>query len=460
LKSNQTPGSRRSKARAQAKKNPPKPAHSKPVAKGESKEPRRAPRPLNFRMAFAELWHRLFTSPVHLDSALSKAPPSQKSALAEISRLLLQRPVSLAKFLKFYLSEEEPFGLDKESLAEWPTARAMADRLFQAWKRDPNFAEEGWAAPGDYPIWMIDEWRRDFGDKVAKELVETLAKPAPLSLRASRKFGRNELVSALNDSAELSQRAKTSKVSPFGFIFPTYEAVLGHPLFKQGAYEIQDEGSQIMALFALWPKDFLPMVRKVPGACREWPANKEVPKHSGNITVIDACAGAGGKTLAMSDALLGKGQVFAYDVSAKKLEALKKRATRMQLHNIKTLSLTEGSEEQALKKFHQSADRVLVDAPCSGWGTLRRNPDAKWRQEYDSLERLESLQARILDLYAPLVKVGGSLAYGVCTFRKGETEEQVQRFLDRHPEYRSIGGGYFGPNPSDAFYLYAFERIK
>lgn len=416
---------------------------------------------MNFRQAFDNLWRQLFSSPIHLDSALSKAPPSQKSALAEISRLLLQRPVSLAKFLKFYLSEEEPFGLDRESLAEWPTARAMADRLFFAWKKDPNFASEGWPSPFDFPTWMTDEWRRDFGDKIAKELVETLAQPAPLALRISRKLGRKEILTQLNDSGELGQRAKASKVAPYGCVFSSYEPVLNHPLFKTGSYEIQDEGSQVMALFALWPKEFLPMLRKIPGQCREWPLDREVPKpptHS--MTVIDTCAGAGGKVLAMADAFLGKGQFFAYDVSEKKLAALKKRATRMQLFNIKTLALPEGNERSKIDAFSQKADRVLIDAPCSGWGTLRRNPDLKWRQEYDSLERLEQLQKSLLELYSPLVKVGGILTYGVCTFRKAETEEQIQNFLNQNPQFRSIGGGYFGPGPSDAFYFHAMERIS
>jgi 16S rRNA C967 or C1407 C5-methylase (RsmB/RsmF family) len=418
----------------------------------------KAPRPLNFRQAFDALWMKLFTSPVHLDSALSQAPPSQKSALAEITRLLLQRPSSLAHFLRFHLSEEEPWGLDRDSLAEWPTARAMAERLFQAWKRDPYFAEHGRGTPDDYPHFMIDEWRRDFGDKVAKDLVEGLAALPPLALRATRMKGRNEVLSALNDSQEIPIRARASTVAPFGFYYDEYVAVLGHELFKSGNYEIQDEGSQLMSLFALWPREFLPMLRKVPGACREWPKGKEVPKGKDSLIVVDACAGAGGKTLAMADALRGRSQVFAYDVSAKKLDALKKRAKRMGLHNIKTVALQEEQEHLTVNKFKATADYVLVDAPCSGWGTLRRNPDVKWRQEYESLERLEKLQARLLDAYCPLVKAGGYLTFGVCTFRKAETVDQVAAFLKRHPEFESVGGGYLGPGPSDAFFLHAFQK--
>jgi 16S rRNA C967 or C1407 C5-methylase (RsmB/RsmF family) len=415
-----------------------------------------APRPLNFRQAFDALWTKLFSSPVHLDSALSQAPPSQKSALAELTRLLLQRPSSLAHYLRFYLSEEEPWGLDREALAEWPTARQMAERLFQTWKRDASFAEGGRAVPGDYPSWMLDEWRRDYGDKVAKDLVETLGSHPPLSLRASRKKGRDTVLSALNDSRELPVRARASSVAPYGFYFDEYMPVLGHPLFKEGAYEIQDEGSQLMALFALWPEAFLPMLRKVPGRCREWPKGKEVPRGKDSLVVVDACAGAGGKTLAMADALLGKSQVFAYDVAQKKLDALKKRAKRLGLHNVKTVAVEEGNESATVSRFAASADVVLIDAPCSGWGTLRRNPDVKWRQEYDSLARLEQLQRRLLAAYAPLVKPGGLLTYGVCTFRKAETVDQVQAFVG--DGFEPIGGGFFGPGPSDAFYLHAWRK--
>jgi 16S rRNA C967 or C1407 C5-methylase (RsmB/RsmF family) len=427
----------------------PRKPEKKPVQRG---------RPMLFRDAFDQLWSMLFSSPIHLDSALSKAPPSQKSALAEMALLLLQRPSSLAHYLRFQLSEGEPWEYNQEELANWRTARAMGHRLFQNWSRDATFAEAGFPHESDFPPFMVEEWKRDFGDKVARELIDTLGRKAPLSLRAARKKGRDTVLSALNDSKEIPIRAKASTVSPLGFYFPEYAAVLGHKLFKEGAYEIQDEGSQVMALFALWPEIFLPMLRKVPGKCREWPHDRELPV-SKNITVVDACAGAGGKTVAMADALLGRGQVFAYDVSAKKLEAVRKRAKRMGLTNIKVAPITD-SEAEVPKKFQGSADVVLVDAPCSGWGVLRRNPDVKWRQKSEDLARLEALQLTLLDRYSTLVKAGGTLTYGVCTFRKAETSNQIEKFLKQHPDFESIGGGYFGPGPSDGFYFHALRKKK
>jgi 16S rRNA (cytosine967-C5)-methyltransferase len=413
---------------------------------------------MHFRSAFDALWTKLFTSPVHLDSALSQAPPSLKSKLAPLTRALLQRPSSLAHYLKFKLSEAEPWWLDQETLADWPTAREMAKRLLQSFERDANFLEEGFPVESDFPPQMVEEWKREFGKKTADELVNTLGSPALLSLRASRLQGRDAVLSKLNDSKELPIRGKISRIAPYGFTFDDYAPVLSHSLFQSGAYEIQDEGSQLMALFALWPEDFLPILRKVPGACREWPQEKEVPKAPGTWTVVDACAGAGGKTLALADAMLGRGQVFAYDVSVKKLDALRSRAKRAGLTNIKAVALPEGNEESVMGKFARTADRVLVDAPCSGWGVLRRNPDLKWRQSMDSLPRLAELQARLLDTYSALVKPGGILTYGVCTFRSAETTKQVEAFLGHHPEFTSVGGGFFGPGTSDGFFFHAFRR--
>ncbi len=414
---------------------------------------------LNFRQAFDQLWTKLFTSPVHLDSALSQSPPAVKSALAPLARVLLQRPRSLAHYLKFKMQDEEPWFLDQEQLAAWQTPRAMATRLYQTYQRDPRFTEEGFPVEEDFPPHIVEEWKRDFGKKTTDELVQTLGSPAPLGVRAARIHGgRDKVLSALNDSQELEARGKISRVAPLGFSFDDYAPVLSHPHFKEGKYEIQDEGSQVMALFALWPEEFLPMLRKVPGACREWPKDKEIPKAPGTWTVVDACAGAGGKTLAIADAMLGKGQVFAYDVSVKKLESLKQRFRRAGLTNIKGVAVTEGAENSVVNKFQGRADRVLVDAPCSGWGVMRRNPDLKWRQDPGTLDRLVELQARLLDVYAGLVKPGGLLTYGVCTFRKSETTGQVASFLESHPEFESVGGGYFGPGPSDGFFFHAFRK--
>lgn len=176
------------------------------------------------------------------------------------------------------------------------------------------------------------------------------------------------------------------------------------------------------------------------------------------MTIVDACSGAGGKALALADILDGKGRVYGYDVFESKVAALKKRAKRSQLNNIQSVWVKEGDEEASLVKHLGSADLVLVDAPCSGWGVLKRNPDIKWRSNPADLKRMPELQLRLLSLYSKLVKPGGRLVYGLCTFRKEETENVVSNFLTQNPGWETTRGGYYGPGRTDGFFMQGFVR--
>lgn len=414
------------------------------------------PKPSNFRSSFETAWNLLFTSSAHLDSTLSKAKPSIKPALADLLSLLLRRPRSIAKFLDFTLSDDEPWKYVPHRVHEWRTAIAMADRLYTTWKRDPHVLEEGYGHSSDYPPWILEEWKKDFGEKVTKELVNTLAEPPTLFLRADSRRDRNKILSEINDSKLLPVRAKASSHSPYAFYFEEYTACLSHPLFKEGAFEIQDLGSQIMSLFALWPKEILPVLRKIPGACRSLPNQLSLPAKPSTYTVIDACAGAGGKSLAIAELMSGKGSIYAYDVSKGKLEALRKRAKRHHLHNIKT-HVVDPENLEALSSFEKTADLVFIDSPCSGVGVLRRNPDIKWRATKKEWKHLEGLQKELIRSYYSLLKPGGILVYGVCTLRKAETTQQVDWILKNFP-LNSIGGGFYGPGPSDGFFMHAFQR--
>jgi 16S rRNA (cytosine967-C5)-methyltransferase len=175
---------------------------------------------------------------------------------------------------------------------------------------------------------------------------------------------------------------------------------------------------------------------------------------------VDACAGAGGKSIALADALKGKGRIFAYDTSLKKLQALRRRATRAGLNNIQAVQVEEGNEAAIVNQFNGTAQVVLVDAPCSGWGVLRRNPDIKWRQSSEVLLKMPEIQFRLLSQYSNLVSVGGRLVFGVCTFRKEETVNIVKRFLASHSNFSPQEGGFLGPGPCDGFFMQAFTRVK
>jgi 16S rRNA (cytosine967-C5)-methyltransferase len=365
------------------------------------------------------------------------------------------RPASLAQGLGVGLAPGEPWSLNSPALAHWRPAVLMGSRLYE-------LLISGVPAPDpireDFPSAMLEEWERDWGPETTDRLVNRLGGEAPLSLRARADVGAAEVVRRLKEGNTIPVRVERSKIAPFGVRLNGYAPVLGTPLFKEGAFEIQDEGSQLMALLALWPELVAPALSLTPAPAEPPPEIKPPRVSKKALTVIDTCAGAGGKTLALADALGGGGRVFAYDTSEPKLQALRRRATHAGLRNIRAVALTQGKEEASIEPFAGKADVVLVDAPCSGWGVLRRNPDIKWRQAADAVARMPAIQSRLLSLYSPLVKPGGRLVFGVCTFRKAETLEIVSRFLEEHRDFTPGPGGFVGPGSSDGFFMQVLTR--
>ncbi len=407
--------------------------------------------------SFAALWLSLFQTPVHLDSALSKQPTHIKRILAQILPAILLKPVSLAEALGIGVPAGEPWSLDSQQLANWRPARLMCERLYEMMVQrtlDVSVLSD------DFPPAMVKEWQSNWSEAKSLELARLLAKEPPLSLRASRKIGAQTLVKRLLER-KLPVRVELSNLSPVGVRLSGYAPVLGTDEYQAGNFEIQDEGSQLMALFALWPERYGSILQEAPGAIKnlELPP-PPLPQNSAFTSIVDACAGAGGKSLAIADLVKGKGRVFAYDTSAKKLQALRRRATRAGVNNIQTVAVKEGFENEVVESFKETAQVVLVDAPCSGWGVLRRNPDIKWRQPSEVLERMPIIQARILANYSGLVAPGGRLVFGVCTFRWAETRGVVEGFLRTHPDFIAQEGGFLGPGPCDGFFMQAFLRVK
>jgi 16S rRNA (cytosine967-C5)-methyltransferase len=201
--------------------------------------------------------------------------------------------------------------------------------------------------------------------------------------------------------------------------------------FADGCFEQQDAGSQLVAA-AL---DVKPGMR-----------------------VIDACAGAGGKTLHLAAMMQGKGRLLAMDVEEWKLENLKQRARRAGAHNVETRVITSS---KTVKRLKESADRVLLDVPCSGLGVLKRNPDAKWRDTAERLPVLVALQEEILQRYSQMVKVGGLLVYATCSILPEENRQQVDKFLAANEHFRLIGDHNVSPAETgfDGFYMARLERI-
>ncbi len=407
--------------------------------------------------AFEKIWRGLFESPVHLDSAISKLHRNLKGPISLTVPAILLRPSSLAEAMGVGVPSGEPWKLSDPSRAKWKPAQQVAERILA--DLDSARMDENRGAPSeeDFPPEMIREWKESWGEQATTHLVRELGGPAPLSLRVTRRSSPGELLKQM--SSQLPVKARISDFSPVGLRLAGYATVMsGNEWFEKGDFEIQDEGSQIMALFALWPEIFGGLLSAVPGPVQVPAILPELPRDTPAWNVVDACAGAGGKTLALADALQGKGRVYSYDTSEKKLQALRRRTTRAHLNNTQAVVVQEGAEAESIGRFRKRAQCVLVDAPCSGWGVLRRNPDIKWRQDASVLERMPQIQLRLLKLYSELVAPGGRLVYGVCTFRKAETLEVVSRFLSEAPDFESDRGGYLGPGPCDGFYMHAFKR--
>jgi 16S rRNA (cytosine967-C5)-methyltransferase len=209
-----------------------------------------------------------------------------------------------------------------------------------------------------------------------------------------------------------SQGAPTL-LSPAGIRMRGKPAINRHALFLEGAVEVQDEGSQLLA-YLLAPR-------------------------RGEM-VADFCAGAGGKTLALSMLMHGTGRVYAMDVSEKRLRELSPRAARAGISNVHPIVLSDEGDLRA-QRLAGKLDRVLVDAPCSGFGTLRRNPDLKWRHKESAIGELAAKQARILKAAAKLVKPGGRLVYATCSILPDENEAVADAFAAAHGDFKALHCG-------------------
>ncbi len=254
------------------------------------------------------------------------------------------------------------------------------------------------------PMWAFPSLAKRFGRDLKGEL-EALLQSAPLDLRVNTlKIARGK---ALKELLKKELKVKETSFSPLGLRVYERPSLGEIALLKEGAIEIQDEGSQLVALL-LDPK--------------------------AGERIVDFCAGAGGKTLALSALMENKGRIVACDIAEKRLQKSIKRFNRADLHNIETKTLSS-ERDPWVKRHKEKFDRVLVDAPCSGTGTWRRNPDARWNGLGPSLDELISLQKSILESAARLVKKGGRLVYATCSLLPQENEEQIQRFLDNHPDF-------------------------
>lgn len=281
---------------------------------------------------------------------------------------------------------------------------ALTQSLAGADLHHPDMPEE---VALECPPWALEPLRRRFGEALALELSATLLPPT-LDLRVNPlKATRASQVQALR---ALGLRADATPFAPNGIRLPERVALSRLPGLKSGSLEIQDEGSQLVALLL----DARPGQR-----------------------VVDFCAGAGGKTLALAAEMKNKGHVVACDINEARLKRCAERLRHAGLHNVE-VRLLSSETDRWIKRHKAGFDRVLVDVPCTGTGTWRRNPDARGRAPDLGLEALVALQARILASAARLVKPGGRLVYATCSLLREENEDQVARFLAADPSFRKL----------------------
>jgi len=280
------------------------------------------------------------------------------------------------------------------------------------------------------PDWLDELAEKELGaDAWEKELAE-LNKKAKVILRVNTlKTNRKELQRIL-----LKEDIETQflKNQPDALLLTERKNVFVTDAFKKGFFEVQDASSQLVA----------PFLEVEPG-----------------MRVVDTCAGAGGKTLHLASLMENKGQIIALDIYEHKLKELKKRARRDGVHNIDIRPI---ESTKTIKKLKNSADRVLIDAPCSGLGVLKRNPDAKWKLQPEFIEEIKETQAEILDTYSKIVKEGGKMVYATCSILPSENEEQISKFLKNHPEFKLVKDQKISPAQTgfDGFYMALLEKKK
>ena len=263
----------------------------------------------------------------------------------------------------------------------------------------------------ELPPWLVEHMQTTLSDEAILTLGQSMQHAAALDLRVNTLLAtRDEILQALQAEG---LDAQATPYSPLGIRLQGKPSLSKHPLFLAGKFEVQDEGSQLLG-FLVAPKR--------------------------NEMVVDFCAGSGGKTLMLGAMMNSQGRLYAFDVSEKRLANLKPRLKRSGLSNLHP-QLIAHENDNKVKRLAGKIDRVLVDAPCSGLGTLRRNPDIKFRQSPQSLIELVQKQTAILTAAGKLLKPGGRLVYATCSFLPQENQDIVDAFLTAHPNFKLCPAG-------------------
>lgn len=282
---------------------------------------------------------------------------------------------------------------------------AMADRSREEFRLQTLPIEDRLSILHSFPLWFVKEISKEYEADLVEPILKSLNAEAPTVLRVNTTMITREDLQ--NELTEQGVETELSTISEDALLLHKRINIWDLAAFKRGAFEVQDEGSQLVAPFA--------------------------DIHSNRIKILDACAGAGGKTLHFSSLLKNQGEIFATDPDRNKLEELKKRVVRSNSQNIRIVH-PDKYDSQISNKLNWF-DIVLLDVPCSGTGTLRRNPSIKWNLAEEMLTELIQKQRRILDANSKYIKPGGTLLYATCSLLKNEGEEQIEWFTKEYPEF-------------------------
>ena len=337
--------------------------------------------------------------------------PRERHTLAETAYSVLRR-----RLLYQHLAQGASASIERRlAILGWAGdaafLRAALDAHEQKWLLQAQGVDRSTLAPKlrhNLPDWIAQPLQQQLGDESFWALVASLDEPAPLDLRVNTLKGKREAAQAALAGAGIE--AVPTPYSPWGLRIHGRPALQKLPVFTSGEVEVQDEGSQLLALLT--------------------------DAKRGEM-VVDFCAGAGGKTLALGASMRNTGRLYAFDTAGHRLEALKPRLARSGLSNVYPVQIAHERDER-IKRLAGKIDRVLVDAPCSGLGTLRRNPDLKWRQSPAAVQELRAKQSAILAGAARLLRPGGRLVYATCSLLASENESVCEGFAHDHPGFASL----------------------
>ena len=277
-----------------------------------------------------------------------------------------------------------------------------------------------------WPDWLAEVAESELGEQWPA-IAKASNIPAEVFIRTNTL--KTEREALLKELEAENCPAKPMEANDVGIVLEERKNTFRFKTFQSGFFEVQDGGSQMIA----------PYLEVKPG-----------------MRVIDACAGAGGKSLHLAALMENKGSIIAMDVEAWKLKELQKRARRNGAHNIETRPIENA---KSIKRLNASADRLLLDVPCSGTGVIKRNPDTKWKLRPEHLDRVRKIQADIINDYSKMLKSGGKMVYATCSILRSENEDQVEKFLAEHPEFKLIKDQRVDPSEwSDGFYMALLEK--